>query len=655
MKWQDDILGRMPSPANENDRNLLDSAARVFRGRMTPGSRYHELLDSGLAGQDSAQTYELDLTEPESANISLPATERLSRSVAFSLPQIGDMPPEPPTFRGRVGAVLVGVVRRALFWYTAQIKTFHAAVAEAAREWLPVLRNLDAQQRRQRALIAEVRHRLIELERQTQLNQAAIASSVAALAPLQDELRRYRQSSQDGLRQLDHRVESLDQRVGSLDQAVGSLHQTVASLDQRIGSLEQTVASQDERIRSLDKTIASLDQRVGSLDQAQAFFVQDNRLQEEENRRQKETLAARIGQLDDALAAARETHFSFREEEERHREAAAAGWKQIETAVDQYQLIHASYRERESLQRSEFLARLAQIDAALAATRQTKAAFEEELRQDFKAEAKEIRKQVHEARTHLLQQELRLKMLVGELRKRAVAPTDVAAVVDELAHINDRLFVDHAASFRGARADIKKRLAVYLPYVQEAFAAAMKSPALDLGCGRGEWMELLGEAGIPAKGIDLNRDLISACREMGLDVMEGEVSQFLQKLPNESCSIVTAFHILEHIPFPNVVELIDQAVRILKPGGIAIFETPNPKNLFVSSNNFYLDPTHRNPIPSEFLAFLVEARGLCDPKVIPLSPYPDYLHLPESDCPAVRFINEHFFGPQDYGVVTRKI
>ena len=451
----------MPSTANESDRNLLDSAARVFRDRMTPGSRYHELLDNG---QDlpSAETYEWDSKHPASEKLGLPATERLSRSTAFSSPQVGDMPPEPPTFRGRIGAVLVSVVRRLLFWYTAQIKTFQAAVADAARELAPALQDLDAQQRRQRALIADVRQRQIELEQ-----------------------------------------------------------------------------------------------------------------------------------------------------------------------------AHAAYREQES-QRSELLA--AQLDAALAANN------------------KEIQRQLHEARTHALQQDLRLKMLLGELRKRAVPPADMTAVlVDELAHSTDPLFVDHAASFRGTRADIKQRLAVYLPYVEHAYAAAMKSPALDLGCGRGEWMEVLGEASIPSKGIDLNRNLISSCRELGLDAMEGEVPQFLQTLPDESRSIVTAFHILEHIPFPDVVELIDQAVRILKPGGIVIFETPNPRNLFVSSNNFYLDPTHRNPIPSEFLAFLVEARGLCDPKVIPLSPFPDYFHLPESDCPAVRFINEQFYGPQDYGIVARKL
>jgi 2-polyprenyl-3-methyl-5-hydroxy-6-metoxy-1,4-benzoquinol methylase len=559
-------LIHMSSDAIEKDLTLLDSAARVFRERAKAGSRLQALMESaaptatafGVTAEASApQRNETDAAPADTWDVNLLCTERLARSLEWNLPQIGDMPPEPPTIRGRMGAMLVRIVRRALFWYTSQIKTFHARAADAAREQALAFQGIGAEQRRQRSQIAELRNDLIELERQTQLDQAS-------------------------------------------------------------------------------------QKRLDELEQAQAAL-------QEENRRQKESLTARIGQLGDALAAARETHSSFREEEQRHREAAAARWLQMEKAVDQYQQTHASYRERENLQRSEILGRLAQIDAALAATGK-------ELNQNFKAEVKEIQQQVHAARTHVLQQDLRLKMLIGELRKRGVSPADAAAVlVGELAHNADPLFVDHAASFRGSRADIKKRLTVYLPYAQEAFAAAMKSPALDLGCGRGEWMELLTEAGIPAKGIDLNRELVSACRGMGFDVAADDISQFVQTLPDESRSIVTAFHVLEHIPFSAVVDLIDQAVRVLKPGGIAIFETPNPKNLFVSSNNFYLDPTHRNPIPSEFLAFLVESRGLCDPKVIPLSPYPDYFHLPESDCPAVRFINEHFFGPQDYGVVARKV
>ena len=83
----------------------------------------------------------------------------------------------------------------------------------------------------------------------------------------------------------------------------------------------------------------------------------------------------------------------------------------------------------------------------------------------------------------------------------------------------------------------------------------------------------------PARGIDSNRDLIRGCREQGLDAHEGAVPQVLSELPDRSLSIVTAFHVLEHLCFADMLEVIDQAVRLLKPGGIAIFETPNPKNL----------------------------------------------------------------------------
>jgi 2-polyprenyl-3-methyl-5-hydroxy-6-metoxy-1,4-benzoquinol methylase len=499
----------MAFTGNENNRELLDSAAKVFRSRVTPGSRYHELLEGGPsapaagAGREAA----FDFTPSESGKLNLPATEQLSRSTGFNIPQIGDMPPQPATIRGRLGAVLVSMVRRSLFWYTAQLKPIHIAIAESARELAGTLQGMDAQQRRQRTLLTETRQRVSELE-----------------------------------------------------------------------------ASQ-ERLRHLDGALASMG------------------------------------------------------------ESAAARWERFEKT-------YASYREREGLQRTETLARLAQIDATLAATPRAQAVFEERIKQDLSSVVKELQQQFHEASTRILRQELRLKMLVSELRKHAGSAP--AALVDEVARLEDPLFVDHAISFRGTRADIRNRLTVYLPYVREAFSAAMKAPAVDLGCGRGEWMELLTEAGIPAKGVDQNRELVSACRERGFDAVESEISDFLQTIPDESCSVVTAFHVVEHLPFGNVVELLDHAVRMLKPGGIAIFETPNPKNLFVSSNNFYMDPTHRNPIPSEFLAFLVEARGLCDPKVMHLSPYPDYFRLQESDCAAVKFINDHFFGPQDYGIVARK-
>ena len=157
------------------------------------------------------------------------------------------------------------------------------------------------------------------------------------------------------------------------------------------------------------------------------------------------SLQDQFRQLDQAVESLEqkidETHTSLRQEQQR-----------LGEVLDQYQQTQASYREEESLQKSALLARLAQIDGCFGRHQ----AIEGCLRRGAQAETskprfKEIRQQVHEARTHLLRQELRLKMLVRELRKRAVAPADVAAVLaDEMAHINDPLFVDHAASFRGS-------------------------------------------------------------------------------------------------------------------------------------------------------------------------------------------------------------
>jgi len=346
-------------------------------------------------------------------------------------------------------------------------------------------------------------------------------------------------------------------------------------------------------------------------------------------------------------------------------------------------------REQDRLQRDSMLDRLSHLERTLALAERAQSSLEstgrqhheslgdrlnrieqtlgalgqahtssEGVSQSLKSDVREVRHRLHEAKTHLLQQELRLKLLIRETRKLPALGEDakaLPAVTEAVQHVNDPLFVDHARTFRGTQADIESRLTVYVPYARDAFEVSGGAPAIDLGCGRGEWLEVLRTAGIPASGVELNHDLVSECRRRGLEVSEGDILGILRSFPDQSCSVITAFHVIEHISFPDLLEVVDQAVRVLKPGGAAIFETPNPKNLFVSSNNFYLDPTHRHPLPSELLGFVIEARGLCEPKVIPLSPYPDYFHLEGTECPAVRFINEHFYGPQDYGIVARKV
>src|SRR5207248_8293660 len=140
-------------------RQLLDAAAEVFRARLSSGSRFEPLMDRRRPAPATISGGAAPF-----ADISLPYTQSLSRSVELAMPQIGDMPPEPPTVRGKIGAVLVGVVRRALFWYTEQIRAFHGSVAHAAREQAAAFLELGARQQRQQIFIADALRRLGEIE-----------------------------------------------------------------------------------------------------------------------------------------------------------------------------------------------------------------------------------------------------------------------------------------------------------------------------------------------------------------------------------------------------------------------------------------------------------------------------------------------------------
>jgi O-antigen chain-terminating methyltransferase len=179
-------------------------------------------------------------------------------------------------------------------------------------------------------------------------------------------------------------------------------------------------------------------------------------------------------------------------------------------------------------------------------------------------------------------------------------------------------------------------------------------PILDLGCGRGEWLEILTETGLEAYGVDTNQIFVGQCREKGFRVIEEDALQHLRSLPDSRLGAVTGFHIIEHLPLDVLIKLIDETVRVLKPGGLAIFETPNPQNVLVGSHSFYIDPTHRHPIPCLTAQFLLEARGLCDVEIVGLHPFAESYHVLDGTELARRF-NEYFYGPQDYAVIGRRV
>jgi O-antigen chain-terminating methyltransferase len=260
-------------------------------------------------------------------------------------------------------------------------------------------------------------------------------------------------------------------------------------------------------------------------------------------------------------------------------------------------------------------------------------------------------------RDHILQ-ERRVSVLLEEARKRLPEPLNqgqLQVMVDEGKHALDALYVSFEDQFRGTREGIMERLRVYLPLFEEGNLGAGQRPILDVGCGRGEWLQLLKEEGLQGQGIDLNRLLVEECRRNGLEAIEAEAVAYLTSLPPNSVDAVTGFHIIEHLPIEALVRLLDETVRVLKPGGLAIFETPNPGNVLVGSHNFYLDPTHRNPLPSTTVKFLAEARGLCRVEIKDLHPYPEACRVRETGLEVTQRFNEYFYGPQDYAVIGWKV
>ncbi len=230
---------------------------------------------------------------------------------------------------------------------------------------------------------------------------------------------------------------------------------------------------------------------------------------------------------------------------------------------------------------------------------------------------------------------------------------EVQKLTEEHSHSVDAAYVAFEDRFRGSKVEIIERLKVYLPILSAAKVGTKDQPILDLGCGRGEWLNLLRESKYVARGVDINRIMVEQSTAQGLEVIESEAIPYLQSLPNDCLGAVTGFHIIEHLTLATLIELISQTVRVLKPGGLAIFETPNPKNLVVGACNFYSDPTHKNPVFPETIQFFLQYQGLVNVKLMYLNPVED-TSFKRID-PKWDTLDNWFFGARDYAVIGHKI
>jgi len=218
-------------------------------------------------------------------------------------------------------------------------------------------------------------------------------------------------------------------------------------------------------------------------------------------------------------------------------------------------------------------------------------------------------------------------------------------------------YAGFAERFRGSQQEVRDRQRSYLKYFEA------RTNVLDIGCGRGEFLELLRENGIKGRGLDLDLDMVLLCREKGLDVARVEALAYLGALPDDSIDGIFAAQVIEHLHPQQIIELVRLCHRKLAPGTVLILETPNPACLMVFADSFYRDPSHVRPIHADTMEFLFETTGFHEIELKFSSPVHPALTIPrlhtagadvEQFNQGIERLNALLFGFQDYAVIGRK-
>jgi O-antigen chain-terminating methyltransferase len=223
-------------------------------------------------------------------------------------------------------------------------------------------------------------------------------------------------------------------------------------------------------------------------------------------------------------------------------------------------------------------------------------------------------------------------------------------------------YPEFEAYFRGSREEVLRKQESYLPFIQQ-LAIDHEHPVLDIACGRGEWLELLRENGIPAEGVELNHEFATHCKGNGLIVENADLFDFFSRAEGKTYKLITGFHIIEHLSLEQQQEFLEKALERLAPGGAMLLETPNPENTSVGCCDFYLDPTHVRPLPPLLLQFLVHQAGFSSPFIVrlnrfivgtPLRLMPESFQYADIFNQLVRLISTQLQQAPDYALIGFK-
>ncbi len=356
----------------------------------------------------------------------------------------------------------------------------------------------------------------------------------------------------------------------------------------------------------------------------------------------------------------------------------ATAWRQEAGALQQQIAATAEQQKAEGAQLSAALShaetRLSSAcQSNTAALRQEMTALEKHqqaMERNQSALAQQLGQELHALRDDIrrMQEQLMAEVrgLRGELKQ------DVQTLQAGLTTVQDLLAAERAPveeafdyyqmeeNMRGDEESVRQRQAVYLPYFNN------RSPVVDIGCGRGEFVQMLLASGIDARGVDRNANMVAHAQALGTPVVQADCFDFLQEQADSSLGGVFCAQVVEHLTPQRLIALLRLTHRKLQPDGVAVFETQNPQCLFSIAGYFWMDPSHRHPIHPQQLLFLAGAEGFSKMDVLWLNECPPEARLPrlpagrsaaqrrqEFDGAVDRF-NQCFLGPADYAVVAWK-
>ena len=426
-----------------------------------------------------------------------------------------------------------------------------------------------------------------------------------------------------------------DVQITSVEVAVSRFAPQVARVDARVAGVQAQVDGLAAQVQGMTRRLDVMESRLDVVDRqiailAEGIRARDDRLTavEEVSVRTREDILRQDAALAEATAG----------QERQLREATADQERQLREATD---VVRADADRQFGAARDDLDRRLVAHSRSVDAAQERGRALQE--------------------RVSAAERRLRRLLTAGAEGTAPVVRVGPSPLSERVDHDRSAMAIefDYAGfeeRFRGSEEEVREHQRAYLDCFQD------KQPVIDLGCGRGEFLQLMREAGLSARGVDVDTDMVLLCREKGFDVTAADGEAFLAALPDDSVGGIFAAQIIEHLAPERVIGLVQLCQRKLSPGGVLVMETPNPTCLMVFADSFYKDPSHIRPLHPDMMQFLFETTGFEDVELRFSAPVSAAAWVPPLDAPAanreqfnegLERLNRLLYGFQDYAIIGR--